>query len=76
MAGLGLCGRWPPDPDCWLTIFGAPDREDPFESAVWALLGEKPEQRAEDFRDQIDRAASRAEMFRNEGFAVFESEVF
>jgi hypothetical protein len=60
----------------WWTIFGDPDRDDPFESAVWGLLGETPEQRAQDFRDQLDRAISRADMFRSEGFADFECEVF
>jgi SAM-dependent methyltransferase len=60
----------------WWTIFGDPDRDDPFESAVWGLLGETPEQRAQDFRGQLDRATSRAEMFEKEGFADFQCEVF
>jgi SAM-dependent methyltransferase len=60
----------------WWTIFGDPDRGDPFESAVWGLLGETPGQRAQDFRDQIDRAVYRAEAFRSEGFVEFNCEVF
>lgn len=60
----------------WWTIFGDPDRDDPFEGAVWGLLGETPEQRAQDFRDQLDRAVTGAHMFRTEGFADFQCEVF
>lgn len=60
----------------WWTIFGDPDRDDPFESAVWELLGETPEQRAQELREQIDRAVSRAGRFRNEGFVDFQCEAF
>ena len=60
----------------WWTIFGDPERDDPFEAAVSKLLGVKPQERAQEFRGQLDTALSRAEMFVREGFADFRCEVF